>query len=80
MVGNAGMNTLALAEELGLADQVRGISYSHPSAKNRMLMVSCNAGFDWFHICPLLPVDTRMQLCKFSYLVFFSMNFLKIEK
>lgn len=39
VVGNAGMNTLALAEELGLADQVRGISYSHPSAKNRMLMV-----------------------------------------
>ena len=40
MVGNAGMNTLTLAEDLGLADQVVNISYSHPSARNRMLMVS----------------------------------------
>lgn len=40
VMGNAGMNTLALAEDLGLADQVVSITYSHPSAKNRMLMVS----------------------------------------
>lgn len=39
VMGNAGMNTLALAEDLGLTDKVVSISYSHPSAKNRMLLV-----------------------------------------
>ncbi|KAK4329611.1 hypothetical protein Pmani_000014 [Petrolisthes manimaculis] len=37
--GNAGGNTLALAESLGLTDRVVSVPYSHPSAKNRMIVV-----------------------------------------
>lgn len=39
VAGNAGANTLALAESLGLAEQVRSVAYGHPSTKNRMIQV-----------------------------------------
>lgn len=39
MVGNAGANTLALAESLGLRDKIRSVRYGEPSAKNRMIKV-----------------------------------------
>ncbi|KAK7075019.1 hypothetical protein SK128_026055 [Halocaridina rubra] len=37
--GNAGANTLALAESLGLTDRVISVPYSHPSAQNRLIQV-----------------------------------------
>ncbi|XP_047488368.1 protoporphyrinogen oxidase-like [Penaeus chinensis] len=40
VVGNAGANTLALAESLGLRDKVRSVRYGEPSAKNRMIKVN----------------------------------------
>lgn len=38
--GNAGANTLALAESLGLTEKIISISYSHASTKNRMIQVN----------------------------------------
>ncbi|XP_037778703.1 protoporphyrinogen oxidase-like [Penaeus monodon] len=40
VVGNAGANTLALAESLGLRDKIRSVRYGEPSAKNRMIKVN----------------------------------------
>eukprot|EP00090_Calanus_glacialis_P005667 TRINITY_DN14382_c0_g1_i1.p1 TRINITY_DN14382_c0_g1~~TRINITY_DN14382_c0_g1_i1.p1 ORF type:complete len:468 (+),score=114.37 TRINITY_DN14382_c0_g1_i1:50-1453(+) len=37
--GPQGANTLALVEDLGLADSVRPITYSHPSSTNRLVLV-----------------------------------------
>jgi len=37
--GVAGANTLALVSELGLADRVRAVKYSHPSATTRLVLV-----------------------------------------
>ncbi|XP_068220174.1 protoporphyrinogen oxidase isoform X2 [Palaemon carinicauda] len=39
VVGNAGANTLVLAESLGLTEKIIKVDYSHPSAKNRMIRV-----------------------------------------
>ncbi|XP_066983853.1 protoporphyrinogen oxidase [Macrobrachium rosenbergii] len=39
VVGNAGANTLVLAENLGLTEKIINVNYSHPSAKNRMIQV-----------------------------------------
>jgi len=37
--GQVGANTLALAEELGLADKIRPVKYGHPSSVNRLVLV-----------------------------------------
>ena len=37
--GPQGANTLALIQELGLADSVRPVRYGHPSSINRMILV-----------------------------------------
>ncbi|KAK8727607.1 hypothetical protein OTU49_009645, partial [Cherax quadricarinatus] len=37
--GNAGANTLALAESLGLREKIISINYSHASTQNRMILV-----------------------------------------
>ena len=37
--GAVGANTLALVSELGLEESVRPVTYSHPSATNRLVLV-----------------------------------------
>jgi len=37
--GPQGANTLALVEDLGLAESVRPVTYTHPSATNRLVLV-----------------------------------------
>lgn len=39
VAGNAGANTLALAESLGLTEKIIHVTYDHPSTKNRMIQV-----------------------------------------